>query len=76
LGLLELSRPYPGDRWGPLVLIARTMTGFLAYNPVFADTAGQARFGDLTSVRGYAATLFMLLTVPVGGSPPGWRATG
>jgi ABC-2 type transport system permease protein len=135
-GLLEMSRPYAGDRWGPLVplaagaavvlavavviaarrdvgdglvappagraartallgsvetfavrrvlrpllgwslgvgayflligLIATTMIGFLADNPVFANAAGQAGFADLTSVRGYAATLFALLAVPVG----------
>jgi ABC-2 type transport system permease protein len=136
-GLLELSRPYAGNRWGPLVLlaaaaavimgvalviagrrdvggglvapapgrdaqlrllgsvegfavrrvlrpllgwsvgvgayflliglIATTMIGFLADNPVFAQAAGQAGFVDLRSVRGYAATLFALLAVPVGG---------
>jgi ABC-2 type transport system permease protein len=135
-GLLELSRPYAGNRWAPLVLlaagaavvsavavvvaarrdvggglvapaagrsarpallgsvegfavrrvlrpllgwslgvgayflliglIATTMIGFLAGNPVFAAAAGQAGFVNLTSVRGYAATLFALLAVPVG----------
>jgi ABC-2 type transport system permease protein len=135
-GLLELSRPYAGNRWGPLALlaagaagvsavallvaarrdvggglvapaagrpartallgsvegfavrralrpllgwslgvgayflliglIATTMISFLTDNPVFADAAGQAGFVDLTSVRGYAATLFALLAVPVG----------
>jgi ABC-2 type transport system permease protein len=47
-------------------LIATTMTGFLADNPVFADAAGQAGFANLGSVRGYTATLFALLAVPVG----------
>jgi ABC-2 type transport system permease protein len=47
-------------------LIADSMTGFLADNPVFADAAGQAGFAGLASVEGYAATLFALLAVPVG----------
>jgi ABC-2 type transport system permease protein len=135
-GLLEISRPYAGNRWGPLALlaagaaavtaaalfvssrrdvggglvapaagrparaallgsvetfavrrvlrpllgwslgvgayflliglIATTMIDFLADNPVFAQAAGQAGFADLTSARGYAATLFALLAVPAG----------
>ena len=48
-------------------LIARSMTTFLADNPVFAELAGRAGFAELGSVAGYAATLFALLAVPVGG---------
>ncbi len=136
-GLLELSRPYAGNRWPPLVLLAAgaalliavawaaaghrdvggglvapaagraprtrllgsveafavrrtlrplagwsagtgayflligliavTMTGFLTDNPAFADAAGRAGFAGLASVQGYAATLFALLALPVGG---------
>jgi ABC-2 type transport system permease protein len=136
-GLLELSRPYAGNRWPPLILlagaaavaiaaaitaarrrdvrdglvapaagraprmrllgsveafavrrmlrplagwsvgvgayflliglIAVTMTDFLTDNPVFADAAAQAGFAGLASVEGYAATLFAVLAVPVGG---------
>ncbi|HET6532614.1 MAG TPA: hypothetical protein VFH03_18665 [Actinoplanes sp.] len=47
-------------------LIATTMTDFLADNPAFADAAGAAGFAGLTSVEGYAATLFAVLAVPVG----------
>lgn len=47
-------------------LLTVSMTGFLADNPRFADLAGQAGFGGLGSVEGYAAALFMLLAVPVG----------
>jgi ABC-2 type transport system permease protein len=136
-GLLELSRPYAGDRWLPLVLlaggaallfaaamaaarsrdvrdglvapaagraprlrllgsvegfavrrmlrplagwsagvgayflliglIAVTMTEFLTENPAFADAAAQAGFAGLASLEGYAATLFAVLAMPVGG---------
>jgi ABC-2 type transport system permease protein len=48
-------------------LLAVSMTGFLADNPRFADLAAQAGFAELGSVRGYAAALFTLLAVPVGG---------
>ncbi|WP_200210625.1 ABC transporter permease [Micromonospora coerulea] len=47
-------------------LLADSMTGFLADNPRFADLAGQAGFAGLGTVRGYTATLFALLAVPVG----------
>jgi ABC-2 type transport system permease protein len=47
-------------------LIAKSMTGFLAGNPRFAELAAQAGFATLGSVRGYAATLFALLAIPVG----------
>jgi len=47
-------------------LIANSMTGFLADNPRFAEMAAQAGFATLGSVRGYAATLFALLAIPVG----------
>jgi ABC-2 type transport system permease protein len=47
-------------------LISRSMTDFLAANPLFADLAGQAGFAELGSVQGYVATLFALLAVPVG----------
>lgn len=48
-------------------LVSRSMTEFLAQNPLFAALAAEAGFADLGSVEGYAATLFALLTVPVGG---------
>lgn len=48
-------------------LVSRSMTDFLAQNPMFAALAAEAGFADLGSVEGYAATLFALLTVPVGG---------
>lgn len=48
-------------------LIAESMTTFLADNPLFAELAAQAGFAELGSVAGYAATLFALLAVPVGG---------
>ncbi|WP_406045869.1 hypothetical protein OG799_16125 [Micromonospora sp. NBC_00898] len=47
-------------------LLATSMTDFLADNPRFADLAAQAGFAGIGSVRGYAATLFALLAVPVG----------
>ncbi|MEU5908996.1 hypothetical protein [Micromonospora sp. NPDC047527] len=47
-------------------LLADSLTGFLADNPRFADLAAQAGFAGLDTVRGYAATLFALLAVPVG----------
>lgn len=48
-------------------LIAESMTGFLADNPQFADLAAQAGFAGLGSTEGYAATLFALLPMPIGG---------
>ncbi|MFC3383675.1 ABC transporter permease [Couchioplanes azureus] len=48
-------------------LIADTMTRFLTDNPAFADAAVQAGFTGLATVEGYAATIFALLAVPVGG---------
>jgi ABC-2 type transport system permease protein len=48
-------------------LIAITMTEFLTENPAFADAAAQAGFPGLGSVEGYAATLFAILAMPVGG---------
>jgi ABC-2 type transport system permease protein len=48
-------------------LVAESMTTFLADNPRFADLAAAAGFAELGSVGGYAATLFTLLAVPVGG---------
>jgi ABC-2 type transport system permease protein len=47
-------------------LIARSMTGFLLENPRFAELARQAGFA-LDALDGYAATLFALLAVPLGG---------
>lgn len=71
--LREALRPLAGWSVGIGVfflligLISRSMTDFLAQNPMFAAMAAQAGFADLGSVEGYAATLFALLTVPVGG---------
>ncbi|MEU8233481.1 hypothetical protein AB0C12_28200 [Actinoplanes sp. NPDC048967] len=48
-------------------LVAVSLTGFLTDNPEFADLAARAGFGGLGSVEGYAATLFALLAMPVGG---------
>lgn len=48
-------------------LIAESMTTFLVDNPLFAELASRAGFAELGSVAGYAATLFALLAVPVGG---------
>ncbi|NES16897.1 MULTISPECIES: polyketide antibiotic transporter [Micromonospora] len=47
-------------------LLADSLTGFLADNPRFADLAAQAGFAGLGTVRGYAATLFALLAIPIG----------
>lgn len=47
-------------------LISTSLTSFLADNPQFADLARQGGF-ELDSVQGYAATLFALLAVPLGG---------
>ncbi len=47
-------------------LLATSMTRFLADNPRFAELAAQAGFTELSSVRGYTASLFVLLAVPVG----------
>lgn len=48
-------------------VIAKSMTTFLTDNPLFAELAARAGFAELGSVEGYAATLFALLAVPVGG---------
>jgi ABC-2 type transport system permease protein len=47
-------------------LIAKSMTGFLTENVLFAEAAAQAGFADLGSVEGYAGTLLTLLAVPIG----------
>ncbi|MEU4370847.1 hypothetical protein [Micromonospora chersina] len=47
-------------------LLADSLTGFLSENPRFADLAAQAGFAGLGTVRGYAATLFALLAIPIG----------
>ncbi|MEW2442851.1 hypothetical protein [Micromonospora marina] len=47
-------------------VLATSLTGFLEENPAFADLAAQAGFGGLDRVRGYVATLFALLAVPIG----------
>jgi len=47
-------------------LISESMTGFLRDNPQFAELARQSGF-ELDAVQGYAATLFTLLAVPLGG---------
>ncbi|MCO8277639.1 hypothetical protein M1L60_44390 [Actinoplanes sp. TRM 88003] len=48
-------------------LIAASMISFLSDNPDFAAMAGQAGFGGLDAVEGYAATLFALVAMPVSG---------
>ncbi|GAA3351278.1 hypothetical protein GCM10020358_80400 [Amorphoplanes nipponensis] len=45
----------------------RSVTGFLADNPALAGQAARAGFAGLDAVEGFAATLFALLAVPVGG---------
>lgn len=47
-------------------LLADSLTGFLTDNPRFADLAAQAGFAGLDTVRGYVATLFALLAIPIG----------
>ncbi|WNM39018.1 hypothetical protein RMN56_28440 [Micromonospora halotolerans] len=47
-------------------LLASSLTGFLTDNPGFADLAAQAGFAGLGTVEGYSATLFALLTIPIG----------
>ncbi|MBQ0895516.1 hypothetical protein KBX37_20845 [Micromonospora sp. U56] len=47
-------------------LLADSLTGFLTDNPRFADLAAQAGFAGLGNVRGYTATLFALLAIPIG----------
>lgn len=47
-------------------LLARSLNDFLAANPRFAELAAQAGFAGLTTVQGYAATLFALLAIPLG----------
>ncbi|MDW3846289.1 hypothetical protein NMK34_06675 [Micromonospora sp. BRA006-A] len=47
-------------------VLATSLTGFLEENPAFADLSAQAGFGGLDHVRGYVATLFALLAVPIG----------
>ncbi|GAA2557556.1 polyketide antibiotic transporter [Pseudonocardia hydrocarbonoxydans] len=71
--LRRLGRPLVGWTVGVgaffllIGLIAESMTDFLAENPVFAELATRAGFAELGSVAGYAATLFALLAVLVGG---------
>ncbi|MDY7089408.1 MAG: polyketide antibiotic transporter [Actinomycetota bacterium] len=48
-------------------LTAVSVTEFLADNPALADQAEKAGFTGLGSVAGFAATLFALLAMPVGG---------
>lgn len=55
-------------------LIAESMTTFLSDNPLFAELATRAGVAELGSVAGYAATLFALLAVPVGGFVAGRTA--
>ncbi|HXV93057.1 MAG TPA: polyketide antibiotic transporter, partial [Pseudonocardia sp.] len=47
-------------------LLTVSMTDFLAENAQFADMAGEAGFGAIGSVEGFAGTLFSLLAIPVG----------
>ncbi|GAA4745065.1 exporter of polyketide antibiotics [Modestobacter marinus] len=73
LAARHTGRPVLG--WGAAVvayflligLLATTMTDFLSENPRFAELAARAGFAELGSVRGYVASLFTLLAVPVGG---------
>ncbi|MFI7430092.1 hypothetical protein ACIBPB_24125 [Micromonospora sp. NPDC049836] len=47
-------------------LLVDSLTAFLTDNPRFADLAAQAGFAGLGTARGYAATLFALLAIPIG----------
>jgi ABC-2 type transport system permease protein len=47
-------------------LLATAMVDFLRENPVFAQLAEQAGMVQLGSVKGYVASLFSLLAVPIG----------
>lgn len=47
-------------------LLAQSMVDFLADNPKFAEMAAQAGFSGLGTTRGYVASLFSLLAVPLG----------
>jgi ABC-2 type transport system permease protein len=48
-------------------LLATAMLDFLRDNPAFARLAASVGMARLASVQGYAASLFALLAVPVGG---------
>ncbi|WP_199516626.1 hypothetical protein [Nucisporomicrobium flavum] len=48
-------------------LTAVSVTDFLSDNPVLAGEAAQAGFDELGSIAGFAATLFAILALPVGG---------
>ncbi|MFR9807011.1 polyketide antibiotic transporter [Pseudonocardia sp. RS010] len=48
-------------------LLTVSLTGFLTDNASFAELAARAGFGGLGHAAGYAATLFALLPMPVGG---------
>jgi ABC-2 type transport system permease protein len=47
-------------------LLASSLIDFLEANPFFADLAAQAGFVSLATVQGYAASLIMLLAIPLG----------
>ncbi|GAA1743177.1 hypothetical protein [Luedemannella helvata] len=47
-------------------LTAASVTDFLADNTVFTDSAARAGFVGLDAVKGFTATLFTLLALPVG----------
>ncbi|MEU5784675.1 hypothetical protein [Micromonospora lupini] len=47
-------------------LLSDSLTGFLSDNPRFAELAAQAGFAGLGTARGYTATLFALLAIPIG----------
>jgi ABC-2 type transport system permease protein len=48
-------------------LTAVSVTGFLTDNPAMADQASAAGFDALGDIAGFAAVLFAILAVPVGG---------
>ena len=47
-------------------LLARSLTEFLRTNRRFADLAAQAGFPGLATVQGYVASMFLLLSIPLG----------
>jgi ABC-2 type transport system permease protein len=48
-------------------MTAVSITDFLAENPALANEATKAGFADIGAVEGFAATLFAILALPVGG---------
>ncbi|MEU4624847.1 hypothetical protein AB0G04_33355 [Actinoplanes sp. NPDC023801] len=71
--LRRLLRPLSGWALGIgayyllIGMTAVSVTDFLAGDPALADGAAEAGFGDIGAVKGFTATLFAILALPVGG---------